>query len=128
MSRTLTLLVLALVWNAPAEAQALRAGAARMEITDLAPPAQPGSGKYAHEHLFIRAIVADTGTTRAALIGADRADMDEPIWQLASKRIAAELDCPIENIRWRWCARSAASRPRSGGPQATGFKQLSNHR
>jgi neutral ceramidase len=76
----------------------LRVGAARNEITDLAPPAQPASGKYAHERLFIRAIVLDNGTARAALIGADRADMDEPIWQIASKSVATELGCPLQNI------------------------------
>jgi neutral ceramidase len=76
----------------------LRAGAARVEITDLAQSAQPASGKYAHEHLFIRAIVVDNVASRAALIGVDRADMDEPIWQSASRSIAAELNCPVGNI------------------------------
>ena len=40
----------------------------------------------------------DNGTTRAALIGADQGMLSEQIWQAASKQIAAELNCPVENI------------------------------
>ena len=109
-----------------AEMGGLRAGAARVEITDLAPPSQPPSGKYAHEHLFLRAIVLDTGSTRAALIGADRADMDEPIWQLASKRIAAELNCPVENIVMSATHSHSAFMPTfgPGGPRFFGDPKL----
>jgi len=82
-------------FRAMAAPRSLRAGASRVEITDLAPPAQPLFGKYAHEHLFIRAIVLDTGS---ALIGLDKADMDEPVWQQAPKSVAAELNGPVENI------------------------------
>ena len=50
----------------------LRAGAARVDITP-ADPYRPPSGKYAHEKLYVRAIVLDNGSTRVALIGADQA-------------------------------------------------------
>lgn len=76
----------------------LRVGAARVDITPPSDPANPPSGKYAHEKLYVRAIVLDTGAARAALIGADQGGLSEAIWQAASKQIASELKCPIENI------------------------------
>ena len=76
----------------------LRAGAARIDITPPSDPASPPSGKYAHEKLYVRAIVLDNGSARAALIGADQGGLSEVIWQAASKQIAEELNCPIENI------------------------------
>src|SRR5260370_21607724 len=76
----------------------LRAGAARVDITPPVNPEYPPSGKYAHERLYIRAIVLDNGITRAALIGADQGNLAEEVWNIASKQIAAELKCPVENI------------------------------
>ena len=76
----------------------LRVGAARLDITPPADPANPPSGKYAHEHLYVRAIVLDNGQTRAALIGADQVVLPEIVWETGSKEIAAELNCPVENI------------------------------
>jgi len=76
----------------------LRVGAARVDITPPADPANPPSGKYAHERLYARAIVLDNGTTKAALIGADQGGLSEGVWEAASKQIAAELNCPAENI------------------------------
>ncbi len=76
----------------------LRVGAARVDITPAADPAHPPSGKYAHEKLYVRAIVLDNGSARAALIAADQGMLYDSIWQPASKQIAAELNCPVENI------------------------------
>jgi neutral ceramidase len=76
----------------------LRVGAARVDITGPADPANPPSGKYQHERLYVRAIVLDDGATRAALIGADQAGLGEAVWAAASKQIAAELNCPVPNI------------------------------
>jgi len=92
------LLALLLAASAPASAQSLRVGAARIDITPAADPANPPSGKYAHEKLYLRAIVLDDGATRAALIGADQSMLFENVWAAASKQIAAELNCPVENI------------------------------
>jgi neutral ceramidase len=69
-----------------------------VDITPAADPANPPSGKYEHEKLYVRAIVLDNGGTRAALIGADQGGLSEVVWQAASRQIAAELNCPIENI------------------------------
>jgi neutral ceramidase len=76
----------------------LRVGAARVDITPPADPAAPPSGKYAHERLYVRAIVLDNGSARAALIGTDQGMLFENVWAAASQQIAAELDCPIENV------------------------------
>ena len=92
-------LVCSLCWGAMARGQAtLRVGAARVDITPPADPANPPSGKYAHERLYVRAIVLDNGKTKAALIGADQGGLSEGVWEAASKQIAAELNCPAENI------------------------------
>jgi len=84
--------------SAMAAQGALRVGAARVDITPPADPAHPPSGKYAHERLYVRAIVLDNGSARAALIAADQGGLFETVWQAASKQIAAELNCPVENI------------------------------
>jgi neutral ceramidase len=84
--------------SAPAFAATLRVGAARVDITLPPDAANPPSGKYTHEHLYVRAIVLDNGSARAALIGADQGGLPEIVWTTASKQIAKELDCPIPNI------------------------------
>ncbi len=92
-------LALALCWAANAATpETLRVGAARVDITPASDPANPPSGKFEHERLYVRAIVLDDGATRAALIGADQGGLSEVIWTAASKQIATELNCPVENI------------------------------
>lgn len=93
------LVIYALLSGYSAFAQgSLRVGAARLDITPAADPAHPPSGKYAHEKLYVRAIVLDNGSARAALIAADQGGLSEVVWQAASKQIAAEPNCPVENI------------------------------
>jgi neutral ceramidase len=93
------LLVFVLFCGNRAAAQGnLRAAAARVDITPPADPSNPPSGKYAHEKLYVRAIVLDNGTARAALISADQGGLSDVIWQAASKQIAVDLNCPAENI------------------------------
>jgi neutral ceramidase len=99
MSLFLVMLALPLFGTINAAAPgSLRVGAARLDITSLVDPAPPPSGKYDHERLYLRAIVLDNGATRAALIGADQGGFSEQIWAVASMQIAAELNCPVENI------------------------------
>jgi hypothetical protein len=97
----------------------LRVGAARVDITPPSDAANPPSGKYAHEKLYARAIVLDTGATRAALIGVDLGGLSDAIWQTAAKQIATELKCPIENI-----IMSATHTHSGGGPG--GFRALAD--
>jgi hypothetical protein len=63
-----------------------RVGAARVDITPPADPANPPSGKYAHERLYVRAIVLDNGSARAALIGADQGMLYTVVVTLANER------------------------------------------
>lgn len=92
-------LALSMCWAArAAAAEIFKVGAAKVDITPSADPVNPPLGKYAHERLYVRAIVLDNGSTRAALIGADQGGFSDEIWMAASKRIAAELNCPVENI------------------------------
>jgi neutral ceramidase len=82
-----------------AQDKGLRAGAARVDITPpLAPGTSSPTGRYEHEHLYVRAIVIDNGTTRAALIGADQSNLSEGTWNQASQRIAKELNCSVSDI------------------------------
>ncbi|HTA68591.1 MAG TPA: neutral/alkaline non-lysosomal ceramidase N-terminal domain-containing protein [Bryobacteraceae bacterium] len=85
-------------FGAVAERGHLRAGAARVDITPPVNPEYPPSGKYEHEHLYVRAIVLDNGLSRAALLNADFGNMPEDVWTNASKQLAEELKCPVENI------------------------------
>jgi neutral ceramidase len=85
-------------FGAVAERGHLRAGAARVDITPPVNPEYPPSGKYEHEHLYVRAIVLDNGLSRAALLNADFGNMPEDVWTSASKQLAEELKCPVENI------------------------------
>ena len=71
--------------SAPAFAATLRVGAARVDITPPPDAANPPSGKYTHEHLYVRAIVLDNGSARAALIGADQGGLPEIVWTTASQ-------------------------------------------
>ena len=93
------LLCVALSFLQASSAQ-LRVGAARVDITP-----QPGengldkpTGKYEHEHLYVRAIVIDNGQTRAAIVGADQSNMPDTVWKAATARITKELDCPLAQI------------------------------
>src|ERR1700719_3094505 len=85
-------------FGAVAERGHLRAGAARVDITPPVNPDYPPPGKYEHEHLYVRAIVLDNGLSRAALLNADLGNLPEDVWTKASKQIAEELKCPVENI------------------------------
>lgn len=93
-------LALSLAFGFASDAAAqLRVGAARVEIT---PPTMAGnqgpSGKYDHEHLYVRAIVVDNGNARAALIGVEQGGMPDAVWKPASQQVAQDLDCPVSNI------------------------------
>jgi neutral ceramidase len=83
-------------FGAGAERGHLRVGAARVDITPPVNPQYPPSGKYEHEHLYVRSIVLDNGVTRAAFLSTDLGNID--VWADASKQIAEDLNCPVENI------------------------------
>lgn len=93
------LLLIALAASAQAaERGKLLVGAARVDLTPFVKADLPATGKYDHEKVFARAIVIDNGTTRAAIFGVDSSDMYENVWQDVAPKIAAELNCPVQNI------------------------------
>jgi hypothetical protein len=100
--RSISLLFVALCVLVPssgAQSHALRAGAAKADITPpQAADMQAPTGKYENEHLYARAIVLDNGAVRAAIIGTDQPNLSEAVWGSASQRIAKDLDCPVANI------------------------------
>src|SRR4051794_27011034 len=100
--RTLiTMLLLAI----PASA-ALRAGAARVDITPAPDAALPMSGyanrtqgfKGIHDPIYVRAIVLDDGTTQAAIVAWELIFVPDAVWAELSPRIAAETGIRVENV------------------------------
>ena len=108
-----------------ADAFDLRAGAARVDITPAGDPAHPASGKYAHERLYVRAIVLDNGSARAALVGADLGGLGEDVWEKASQQVASELGCPPENVILS-ATHSHSALP--SGPPPAGFPRQSSEK
>ena len=102
--RLLALLLLLLAPGAAAQGAGLRVGAARVDITPA--DVDPASIR---DRLYVRAIVIDNGTTRAALVNADQGSVNDAVWAPASRQIATELGVPVEHIL------IAATHTHSGG-------------
>jgi hypothetical protein len=85
---------------------ALRAGAARVDITPPADAALPMSGygsrtagfKAIHDHIYVRAIVLDDGTTQAALVAWELIFVPDQVWAEVSERIASETGIRPEHL------------------------------
>lgn len=102
----------------------LRAGAARVDVTSLADYPEKPTGKYEHEHLYVRAIVLDNGIARAALVGLDAHSIGAKFWKQTAEKISAELNCPIENILLAPTHAHSADVSGSGGSEAPQPTQL----
>ena len=85
---------------------ALRAGAARVDITPPADAALPMSGygsrtagfKSIHDPIYVRAIVIDDGTTQAALVAWELIFVPDDVWADVSQRIAREAGIQPEHL------------------------------
>lgn len=85
---------------------ALRAGAAKIDITPAADTALPMSGyagriegfKAIHDPLHVRAIVVEDGTSTAALLAVELIGMSADFWQKATARLTEATGIPGENI------------------------------
>ena len=75
----------------------LTVGAAKIDITPKNQPTAPATGKYDHERAFVRSIVLDNGTARAALITIE-GSLNQVSWAELVKQLTTELKCPAENI------------------------------
>jgi neutral ceramidase len=89
-----------------AEVGALRAGAARVDITPSADAGLPMSGyanrtqgfKGIHDNIFVRAIVLDDGATQVALVAWELLYVPDFVWADVSQQIATELGIRPENV------------------------------
>jgi len=75
----------------------LRVGAAKIDVTP-SPEQQPQNGFGVLDHLFARAIILESGETRAALITVDAGSVPTPTWQAVTERIERELGIPTANV------------------------------
>jgi len=87
-------------------AGALRAGAARIDITPAVDAALPMAGfasrtqgfKGIHDHVYVRAIVMDDGAAPAALVAWESLFVPDAVWEETSKRIATETGISRERL------------------------------
>ena len=77
-------------------AAALRAGAARIEYTPRGPQL-PGNFLGVLDPIFVRTLVLDNGSTRAALVAVDAGAIPGDLYDSLSARAAAE--CPGSSRR-----------------------------
>ena len=76
-------------------AAALRAGAARIDYT---PRELPGNFAGVLDPIFVRTLVLDNGTTRAALVAIDAGAIPGELYDKVSARAAAELEIPAAQL------------------------------
>jgi hypothetical protein len=83
-----------------AQAGNLKVGAARVDISSAGyADGQPPARNFAHEYVYVRAIVLDNGETKAVLVGADLAGVrPDDMYLQAAASIAGELGIPLANI------------------------------
>jgi hypothetical protein len=87
-------------------AAALRAGAAKIDITPATDAALPMSGyasrkeghKGIHDPIYVRAIVLDDGTTQAAIVAWELIGVPDAVWSEIAPRIAEETGIRAENV------------------------------
>ncbi|HWI87582.1 MAG TPA: neutral/alkaline non-lysosomal ceramidase N-terminal domain-containing protein [Sphingomonas sp.] len=75
----------------------LRVGAARIEVT---PPADqlPKGNLGVLDPVYVRAIVIDDGSTRAALVTVDSVVVPSEIWSNVGARVERELGIPVKQL------------------------------
>jgi hypothetical protein len=93
----LTILVVGTPHEGSAQNLALKAGAAKVDVTPAASEL-PQNYEGILDHLYSRAIVLDNGTTIAALISLDAGSVPEQIWQNVTRQVESELGIPAKNI------------------------------
>ena len=81
----------------PAEAAALRVGAAKVDVTP-SPSELPKNSRGVLDRLFARAIVLESGSSMAALVTVDAGGIPDAIWQAVAGQIERELGIPASNV------------------------------
>src|SRR5688572_1047725 len=82
---------------APAATGALRAGAARVDITPD-PAKLPSGFEGVNDRIYARAIVVDDGRTRAALVTVDVGAIPTDTWSQVSEQAEKELRIPAAHL------------------------------
>jgi hypothetical protein len=76
---------------------AMRAGAARIDHTPRGPEL-PGNFTGVLDPIFVRTLVLDNGSTRAALVAVDAGAIPSDLYDKVSARAAAELEIPASQL------------------------------
>ena len=76
---------------------AMRAGAARIDYTPRGPEL-PGNFTGVLDPIFVRTLVLDNGSTRAALVAVDAGAIPSDLYDKVSARAAAELEIPASQL------------------------------
>ncbi|MEK7408586.1 MAG: neutral/alkaline non-lysosomal ceramidase N-terminal domain-containing protein [Acidobacteriota bacterium] len=116
------ILVVALgISQAAAAEPALRAGAARVDITPAVNAALPMSGyssrtegfKAIHDPIYVRAVALEDGPVKAAIVVADVIGFPHALWEKITRRITEQAGIPGENILLAGTHSHAAPDPRN---------------
>ena len=75
----------------------LRAGASKVDVTPAASEL-PKTYDGILDHLYSRAIVLESGNTRAALITVDAGAIPDPVWKGVTEQIEKNLGIPARNV------------------------------
>src|SRR5690606_4629955 len=82
---------------APAQDRALRAGAAKVDITPVADELPPNY-RGILDRIHSRAIVVDDGASRTALISVDAGAVPDPVWEAVAAALESELGIEAANV------------------------------
>src|SRR3954468_8480359 len=83
--------------QAALRASSLRVGAAKVDVTP-ADSELPRNYLGVLDRVYARAIVLETGASRAALITVDAGTISDAIWQAVTRQIETELRIPSSNV------------------------------
>ena len=75
----------------------LRVGAAKVDVTP-SPSQLPRNYLGVLDHVYARAIVLDSGATRAALVTVDAGMISDAIWQAVTREVDTALHIPSANV------------------------------
>lgn len=98
--RRLTVMSAMAIMLAPplmAQAEPLKVGASKVDITPD-DDKMPGQFTGVLDRVYVRAIVIESGDSRAALVTVDVGGIPAQIWERISTKLAADLDIPVENL------------------------------
>jgi neutral ceramidase len=96
-------ILLCLALTLPVQGAPLRAGAAKSCITpqlDITTNGgiDPGTARYIHDDLFVRALVLDDGSTRLAMAVVDTCLVDRPVFDEAKQLVRRHTGIPMTHI------------------------------